>query len=412
MAAHDNKPMFRKYEDTFHSGMTDENHLASALLTNPDVLSPVLTHLAGREDKRFPLSFLTEGLGTRKEIQGPDYEYPVIGRLKRSAAVAVTNSVTNAGIGFTDVEVVFDKRRFAKSYVIRSKSGRMAKINKEPEKVAQGWKYTLRLTGPSSADYIPEDDLVAGALWSQMFAPVSYTGGSRGNESYWVAPSKLGNQISLIRKSYQYEGNVQNRTVNVELNVKGRSTTLWTEFEEWQHMLTWMEDIESYYWYALYNKNEKGEVTTPDEHNGKPVPIGSGVLEQIPNYDTYSTLTSKKIKNVVRDAMFGATDSSKTNIVLYTGLGGLDEFDKAMKGELSSRGWMLADDSKFITGSGRDLVLTGFFTQYKHIDGHTITVAHLPLFDHGPVAETSDVHPDSGLGVIPDGIPGYVPLRW
>ena len=64
MAA-DNAKRLRLYEDFFNAeGMTDENSLASALLTQPDVLSPVITHLAGKEDKRFPLSFLTEVTGS------------------------------------------------------------------------------------------------------------------------------------------------------------------------------------------------------------------------------------------------------------------------------------------------------------------------------------------------------------
>jgi hypothetical protein len=48
MAA-DNLKKLRLYQDTFNAeGMTDENSLANALLTEPDKLSPVLTHLAGQ----------------------------------------------------------------------------------------------------------------------------------------------------------------------------------------------------------------------------------------------------------------------------------------------------------------------------------------------------------------------------
>lgn len=393
----DNKPMFRLYNDRYHSGMTDENSLSAALLTDPDLLSPILTHLAGREDKRFPLSFLTEGLGNRKTIQGPDYEYPVIGRHKRSSTVAVTNSVTNAGIGRTEVDVIFNERRFPAQYYIRSKSGRLAQIVAEPQKVSKGWLYKLRLSTRSAEDYFPADDLIAGATFTLMFAAVAFGGGSRGNESYWKAPSKLTNQISLIRKSYSYEGNVQNRTVNIELNLGGKKTKLWTEFEEWQHMLQWMEDIESFYWYSQYNKDAEGIIHDVDLNSGKVITLGSGVLEQIPNYDTYATLTTKKIKNVVRDVMFGAADAQKMNVVLYTGLGGLEEFDEAMKRDVAGRGWMTVNEPKFITGSGRNLQLGGYFNQYQHIDGHVITVAHLPLFDMGPVAEASPKHPKTGL---------------
>ena len=45
------------------SQMTDMNSLANALMSKPTELSPIITHLAGKDDKRFPLSFLTEGVG-------------------------------------------------------------------------------------------------------------------------------------------------------------------------------------------------------------------------------------------------------------------------------------------------------------------------------------------------------------
>ena len=37
------------------SQMTDMNSLANALLSKPTELSPIITHLAGKDDKRFPL---------------------------------------------------------------------------------------------------------------------------------------------------------------------------------------------------------------------------------------------------------------------------------------------------------------------------------------------------------------------
>jgi len=54
-------------------------------------------------------------------------------------------------------------------------------------------------------------------------------------------------------------------------------------------------------------------------------------------------------------------------------------------------------ESKFITGSGRSLGITGYFNSYDHIDGHTVNVVKVPLFDHGPVAQASRKHPDTGL---------------
>lgn len=390
----DNIQKLRLYYDIWNAeGMTDENSLANALLTQADVLSPVLTHLAGREDKRFPLSFLTEGMGNVKYIEDIEFDYPVMGRLNK-AVLAVALSGT--GIGHSRFKITFAEKWFVKQYIIQSPDGIQARIMEEPtEGAAGGWDYTCELTGTEASDAVAAGDVV-GKRWIQLFAPVAASG-SRGNESTWVAPSKNRNQITHIRKSYRYEGNAPNRTVNVEFNIGGKMTRLWYDFEEWQHMLRWKEEVEYQLWFSRYNRDSNGVIYLKDE-NGKPIPIGSGVLEQIPNKDTYAKLTASKLKNAVRDALYGASDAQKMNIVLYTGLGGLEEFDTAMKDEVAAGAYIKNTDPKsFIGGSGAALSLGGFFTQYNHIDGHTITVRHLPLFDQGAIALNADPHPVTGL---------------
>lgn len=390
----DNISKLRIYTDKWNStGMTDENSLASALLTQPDLLSPVLTHIAGREDKRFPLSFLTEGMNNVKEINDVEYEYPVIGRLNK--AVTAT-ALAGTGIGHQMFEITFAEKYFTRQYIIESPEGVQARILDDGKPASGGgWTHTVQLADPGASSAVASADVV-NKEWVQLFAPVAMSG-SRGNESNWVAPSKMRNQITQIRKSYRYEGNVQNKTVNVELNLGGKKTTLWSDFEEWQHMLRWKEEVESNLWYSRYNRDENGVIHLKDE-NGKVIPLGAGVLEQIPNYDQYGILTADKLKSVVRDALYGASDASQMNIVLFTGLGGLEEFDNAMKSELASGAYIKNTDPKsFVSGSGRNLSLGGFFTSYEHIDGHVITVRHLPLFDHGARALNSPKHPRTGL---------------
>lgn len=396
--ASDNITKLRLYTDVFNAeGMTDENSLASALLTQPDLLSPVITHLSGREDKRFPLSFLTEGMNKVRAINDIEYDYPVMGRLNKVVAVAQTDfiSTDKPGIGRATFKVRFAERWFVKDYLIESPSGDyQCRIIDDPYQEGTFWIYTLKLFGAKETDFVLYSELEAGQLWGQMYAPVTASG-SRGNESTWVAPSRMRNQITHIRKSYRYEGNMNNKVINVDLPLPTGTSRLWMDFEEFQHMLRWKEEVESSYWYSRYNKFE-GAINDFGD-NGKVVPVGSGVLEQIPNYTTYAKLTIKKLKEFVRDAMYGASDAQDMNIVLFTGLGGLEEFDNAIKSELSSQTYIKLSDNKFVTGSGRTLQLGGFFTSYQHIDGHIITVRHLPLLDHGVRSLKSPKHPITGL---------------
>ena len=163
MAA-DNAKRLRLYEDFFNAeGMTDENSLASALLTQPDVLSPVITHLAGKEDKRFPLSFLTEGTGAVKYINDIEYDYPVMGRLNK--AVRSSSLVSGSGANYTRFKVAFDSKWFIKQYIIESENGIQARVMDEPYENASGqWVYTLQLVTADENDSIGASD-VAGKNW-------------------------------------------------------------------------------------------------------------------------------------------------------------------------------------------------------------------------------------------------------
>jgi hypothetical protein len=97
------------------------------------------------------------------------------------------------------------------------------------------------------------------------------------------------------------------------------------------------------------------------------------------------------------------TDATDKQVTLYTGIGGAREFDKAMRdyyatgGLTTSNSYLQTTQPTFITGSGRNLGITGYFTSYDHIDGHRVNVVKVPLFDHGPVAQASKKHPESGL---------------
>ena len=389
----DNIKKLRLYEDTFNaSAMTDENSLAAAMLTQPDVLSPVITHLSGQEDKRFPLSFLTEGMGATKYINDVEYDYPVMGRLNK--AVECT-AQSGTGGNHTRIKLTFPERWFIRQYILEAPDGTQVRVMDDPIAVAAGYEYSVQLVNPDGAP-TGAADTFANKMFVQLYAPAAMSG-SRGNESNWVAPSKMRNQISLIRKSYAYEGNMPDRVVNFEFNVGGRSTNLWYDFEEYQHMLRWKEETEYALWFSQYNRDTNGIVHLKDD-NGKPVLLGAGVLEQIPNVDSYSSLTANKLKSVVRDALYGASDAQDMNITLFTGIGGMEEFDSAMKNELAAGAYIKnTDPGSFVSGSGSNLVMGGFFTSYKHIDGHTITVRHLPLLDHGARALNSDRHPVTGL---------------
>lgn len=393
------------------SQMTDTNSLVNALMEKPEELSPIITHLAGREEKKFPLSFLTEGVGNTRSINRFEYEYRVKTHevnVRPVVSVRAAVSQTSIGANGTTFQVTFPDKWFIFPYTLVSQSGELARIMKDPEPTADGYEYTLQLVRPGSAGLSNNagEDLAAGALWGMLYANVGIDF-SRGNASNWAAPGLVRSKIGTIRKSYQFSGNAKDYVAEFNLPTKeGSSTKLWMDYEEYRHMLKFKEECEMYYWYGQRTHDDAGRTQMTDE-NGQPVVSGPGLFEQIINKDTYSTLTQKKIENVIGDLFYGMTDATDKQVTLYTGIGGAREFDRALRNYYSTgtsstsigtgSNYLTTTESKFITGSGRNLGITGYFTSYDHIDGHSVNVVKVPLFDHGPVAQASKKHPESGL---------------
>lgn len=380
------------------SQMTDENSLANALLANPAKLSPALTHLGGREDKRFPLTMLTEGVGSTESIDKSEYEYNVTTRVNHVRPLAGTTGGANLGKGGVHFSLIFPDKWFIKDYVLISQSGVQVRIMSQPVPEGANYRYTVRLLSPDPTLSLPVADATAGARFGQLFAPVG-TDFSRGNASNWAAPSKIRHKLGTVRKSYQFSGRAKEFVADFEFETKGGGKTkMWMDYEEWQYMLQWKQECEFYYWYAEQSYDEKG-VTSMKDENGQPVVVPPGLLNQIVNVDTFSELTTNKLKSTIRDLYSGMTDAQEKQITLYTGLGGAEDFDNALKDDINSRSYVIQDQGKFVTGSGGSLTLGGYFTTYKHIDGHTINVVKVPMFDNGPVADSKLRHPRTGLSL-------------
>jgi hypothetical protein len=358
--------------------MTDTNSLVNALMEKPEELSPIITHLAGREEKKFPLSFLTEGVGNTKSIDRFEYEYRV--KTHEVNVRPVVSATGGNGAGGQIFKVVFPDKWFIFPYTLVSQSGVLARIMDQPKPVAGGYEYALKLVSPDQAS-VPAADYAAGALWGMLYANVGVDF-SRGNASNWAAPGLVRSKIGTVRKSYHFSGNAKDYVAQFELPTKeGSKTKLWMDYEEYRHMLKFKEECEMYYWYGQKTYGSNGTNEMLDE-NGQPVVSGPGLFEQIINKDTYSTLTQQKIENVIGDLFYGMTDATDKQVTLYTGVGGAREFDKALRNYYSGTPYLQTTESKFITGSGRNLGITGYL---------------VPLYDHGPVAQASVKHPESGL---------------
>ena len=170
-----------------------------------------------------------------------------------------------------------------------------------------------------------------------------------------------------------------------------------------QHDITCRIMDEERLWLAEYNRDVNGEITLIDPDNGQPIPHTAGMMQicRESNYDTYGeVLTLNKIERTIGDILDKDTDSGSMEVVLMGGKGFMEDFDMAMRNDARSEGFATPLGDKMIEEFNGGLSYGKYFRRYKTVDGHVITVQHLPFLDHGTLAENARsngmIHPRSG----------------
>lgn len=390
--------------------MLDEQNFYHQRQGSPSVLTSTITYILGDYNKAFPISMMTQGagqgygaVGTVKELDDVQFTYPVMGRDDKVNFISDSYYSTNTdyiGIGNQPFYLVFPDNWIKRFYIIQSELGYQAYVTADPEPVANGYKYTCVLAAAGSSEYLPYTQASLGCKWVEMFTGVAESE-SRTTEGKMVTPGMFKNQMGIMRTGMSWAGNAANKMMKITVSKgEGQSTNVWMDYAMWQYEKRWLNDCEHMYWYSRYNRFSDGTIGLKDYLTGKAIPTGSGILEQIVNKSTYSRLTYNTLANKVGDALFGVSDSGNMTITLMTGTGGLREFDRAMKeAGATIIGALGAGDiaSKFVTGTGYNLALGGFFDKFYHIDGYTIKVKLNPVFNTGRAAMVGPLHPESGL---------------
>jgi len=403
---------FQVQEQIFDAkSMLDETNFYHQRQGMPSELTKKLTYILGSQKRNYPLSLMTlgaggfntdnKGGGSAIEIDDVQYTYPVMTRTNKASVIYSTEYVTGdkPGIGHGKFYATFTDNWIKRFYVLQSTGGTQAYVHSDGEPVAGGYRYELQLDPAGPTDFCPLAQLDPGTRWVELHTAVAESE-SRSTESKMVMPGLFKNQMGFMRAGMSWAGNSANKMMRITVKTDKGETDMWMDYYMWQMEERWAEECEHMYWYSRYNRLVDGSIPLKDMFTGKVIPRGSGVFEQITNKSTYARLTLNALTNKVGDALFGQTDTGGMTITLMTGTGGMREFDRACReAGIAKLGPFGAGDiaSKFVSGTGYNLALGGYFDTFYHIDGYTIKVKHNPVFDTGRVALASPLHPESGL---------------
>lgn len=370
------------YQGKKFAGLTDTNNLATAFLTEPEMVNNTLSFVFGWKYKN-PLSLFTGGLGRTRILNNREYGWRLIGDLERPIKVLrnLGDGGSTPGLYNQTFRVVLAEKEFVSGEVLIP-DDREYPVIVEGDAIqdGEGFIYTLRLLNPDSAAFIPPALIAAGKEFSKDYSAFE-EGSSRSGITTYGSPFEMRNHLTTQRKTREITGSAQTDVMAIVMKdpASGKSSFLWADVQEWTFLAQWYRELDRSQLYSVYNANPNGTVSLKGE-TGRPVYIGAGLRQQISpsNKRYYTQLTENVIREFMIDLTYNVKGDGDAKFIAMAGWGFMDAFDRAMKESI--KGWTLVD-STFITGSGQNLTLGGQFLTYKGINGIEMTVVHQPLYD-------------------------------
>ena len=377
--------------------------LSNALLTEPHKVSTVLSYIFGRYENT-TVDFLTAGLGKTIVTENRQYEWPVMIESDKAIVIkqakwqgSVVASTDTPGINGTPIQIWLGEKWFGPGAILEFDDKEyQARVMGAPYQDGNDWVYTVVVADGNSSSYILPSLLSPGKQVSR---------GGSAYEEYseeadivnYQTPFKLRNHLTTMRLSYDITGSALSTVMVIAMrDPKTKKTSyLWSDYQEWLALRQWYNTIDRQLVYSKFNANANG-TTDLVGTNGRPVYIGSGLLQQIApsNRQTYTTLTADLLEDFLFNLSYNLLGMNERKFVALTGEMGMKELDRVLRSKASALGLTVIAGAQFITGSGQNLTLGGQFTTYKMLNGVELTLKHFPLYDN--IVYNRKLHPVSG----------------
>ena len=314
--------------------------LAQALLTRPHEVSTVVSYIFGKYENS-TLDYLTMGLGKTLTIENRQYEWPVMIESDKAITIksakwqgaAITANLT-PGLNGSPVQIWVGEKWFGPGAIIAFDDREFqARIQGEPYQDGADFVYTIVVADGKPESYIPPSLLTSGKQISREGSAYEEYSEEADIVNYQT-PFKLRNHLTTMRLQYDITGDAYSSVMVIAMKdpKTGRSSYLWSDYQEWKALRQWNETIERYSVYSKYNANADG-TTDLMGSNGRPVYIGAGLLEQIApaNKRYYTTLTADILDEFLFDLSYNILGTNERKFVALTGEMGMKEFDRILR---------------------------------------------------------------------------------
>lgn len=390
------------YKGRWFSDLIDTNKISLASQQRPYEVSTILSYVFGTRDEGYStsLDMLTGGLGNVLVIDQPYFEWGVMIDQDRAVTIrdakwngAAISETSTPGLNNSPILLYLEDNWFGVGATLELDDKSQVRVSEAPYQDGSLYVYTVFITNGNPSSYIDPSVLAAGCQVSRLASAYEEYSEEADILNY-NTHFKMRNYLTTVRLSYDITGSAYSTVMAIALKdpKSGKTSYLWSTFQEWVAMREWYKRIERALVYNVSNVNRDGTSNLKGS-NGRSVYIGAGLLEQIApsNRRYYTRLTAELLEDFLFDLSYNILGTNERKFVAFTGEMGLREFDRVIKEKVAN---MNLVDTVFVTGSGENLTFGGQFKTYKMTNGIELTLKYFPLYDN--TVYNRQLHPVTG----------------
>ena len=382
------------YRTTPFSGLTDENNLRKAMLTAPAQMTAMVSFLMGTKDNGSFLDLISGGIGHVKEIESNEYRWKVMIDGDRAINIVRAAGVNQAGV-FADTCTAADyygyngspitiwttEDYFGSGSIIElDDRNYLLRVNGEPYQDGALWAYTCDNASGAGVINIPGKYLTSDNKISRLGSAYEEYSDESDILNY-NSFLELRNHLTTSRIQFDITGDAYASVLVIAMKdpESGKTSYLWEQWQRWKAIKEWHKREEAMGLYSKYSVNAQG-TTQLKGKNGRPIYMGAGILEQIfsSNRRPYTVLDQETLESFLSDISYNLLGVKNRHYLCFTGEEGMKMLDTLMRKEAAA---FNLTDTKFVTGSGQELVLGGQFKTWNMRNDISFTVTRMPSFD-------------------------------
>lgn len=373
--------------------LVDENMLGNALLREPHKIPGIISFTFGTTDVtnyKTTLDLITGGLGQTEQIESSVYEWQLETNsdkplyIKRSEINGVLATANSFASPMDTIKIWLDEKLYGTGAVlVFDNYDYQARVITEPYNDGGYWVYSLQPISSDSAFAIPGEYLTPGKGVSRLYSLYEEYSDEADILNY-TTNVKMSNRLSIMRLRADITGSAATDVLSVGVKGgDGKINYLWGPYQEWLALNQHARRVEAGLIFGKSTVKADG-TSVISGTNGHPVEAGAGLYEQIAPFNrrTYTKLSADILDEFLFDLAYNiigtGIGSQDLKFVAFTGAMGKREFSRVLEEKAGAYNLV---DTHFVSGSGRDLKLSGEFKTYEMHNGITLTVMHAPIFD-------------------------------